>query len=299
MFPATDGWILSDSAGTRVLDVVGLYVSASDPSAVLLETSVADTSGTGSTLQLVTGAVRDSSGNASPSDTVFIAASSFPDTLVARFVGIKPESQPPDTVFALESTEWPVVELGAPRAPDEWLRVTSRADNGTMRELPFTARTQDGHSYEIEPELADPTRPFALTIDREVLDSVRPGDTTSTFWFRKLRSGELGGLVAHVNAGSNVASVEYFAAEDPSRVAVAALSGDVTYTATGLRPGRYGVRAWLDRDGNGRWTPGQIRPYQVGEPITWVADSVEVRARFDTVVPDTLRFESTPDDEDG
>lgn len=298
-FPTTGGWILSDSARTRTHDVTRLYASSSDPSAVFLELGTTEPSAVGSTLRLVTGAVRDSSGNASPIDTVFIAASAVADTSVARLVGVRPVSQPPDTVATLTPTDWPVVELGAPRAPDEWLRVFSRGDNGVLRELPFSSVAANGRSYEIAPELADATRPFAIEVDRESLDSVSPGDTTSTHWFRKLRAGELGGLIAHVDAGSAVATVEYFSAQDPAKVVVADHSGDMTYTASGLRPGRYGVRAYVDYNGDATWTPGRIRPYRAGEPITWVADSVEVRARFDTLLPDTLRIESTPEDEDG
>ncbi len=295
--PPTTGWILSDSSGTRRLDVERVYISAADPSTVVLETAAHELASTARTLRLITDAVSDSAANAALIDTVYFAASPAVDTTAARLLDVTPTGQPSDSVATLTASEWPLVALSAPRSPVDWLQVRWRSDDGSLRGLPFESRTRDGRSYIIVPELTDPTKPFALIVDRRALDPTSTGDTTSTYWFRKLRAGELGGLIVYVTAGSDVATVEYFEEDDGGAV-TATRSDDIVYTATGLRPGRYGVRAFVDRDGDARWTPGRIRPYRVGEPITWVADSIEVRSRFDTVLPDTLRIPTTTDDQD-
>ena len=65
-------------------------------------------------------------------------------------------------------------------------------------------------------------------------------------------------------------------------------NADGTFTIPGLLPGPVALRAFVDRDGDGAWDGGQLRPYAAPEPLV-VLPSATVRARWDTEIdPVTL-----------
>ncbi len=57
-----------------------------------------------------------------------------------------------------------------------------------------------------------------------------------------------------------------------------------------LPAGTYLLRAWLDRNENGRWDKGMLIPYRSPEPAYFAVEPVRVRARWETTLPDTLRI---------
>ena len=57
-----------------------------------------------------------------------------------------------------------------------------------------------------------------------------------------------------------------------------------------LPAGTYQLRAWLDRNENGRWDKGVLIPYRSPEPAYFMTEPVRVRARWETTLPDTLRI---------
>ena len=59
---------------------------------------------------------------------------------------------------------------------------------------------------------------------------------------------------------------------------------DTTFSLTNLLPGTYRISGFLDRDHNGQWMSGQVHPFLPAEPLIARADTVEVRARWETEV---------------
>ncbi len=59
---------------------------------------------------------------------------------------------------------------------------------------------------------------------------------------------------------------------------------DTTFSLTNLLPGTYRISGFLDRDRNGHWMSGQVHPFLPAEPLIAQADTVEVRARWETEV---------------
>ena len=57
---------------------------------------------------------------------------------------------------------------------------------------------------------------------------------------------------------------------------------DTTFSLTNLLPGTYRISGYLDRDRNGQWMSGQVHPFVPAEPLIVQADTVEVRARWET-----------------
>ena len=57
---------------------------------------------------------------------------------------------------------------------------------------------------------------------------------------------------------------------------------DTTFSLANLLPGAYRISGYLDRDRNGQWMSGQVHPFVPAEPLIVQADTVEVRARWET-----------------
>lgn len=57
---------------------------------------------------------------------------------------------------------------------------------------------------------------------------------------------------------------------------------DTTFSLANLLPGTYRISGYLDRDRNGQWMSGQVHPFVPAEPLIVQADTVEVRARWET-----------------
>lgn len=63
-----------------------------------------------------------------------------------------------------------------------------------------------------------------------------------------------------------------------------------TFVFEALPEGQFRFRAYLDRNGNERWDPGQIQPYVPAEPVTWLEEPVTARPRWTTELPSSLRI---------
>jgi hypothetical protein len=56
-----------------------------------------------------------------------------------------------------------------------------------------------------------------------------------------------------------------------------------------LPSGSWIVSAWFDLDGDHRWSPGAVDPFEFAEPRVLVADTLHVRERF-TLEDVLIRF---------
>lgn len=54
------------------------------------------------------------------------------------------------------------------------------------------------------------------------------------------------------------------------------------YVVEELLPGDYRLEMWEDRNGNGRWDPGRLKPFQSAEPYRSFSEKIGVRARWET-----------------
>jgi len=63
-----------------------------------------------------------------------------------------------------------------------------------------------------------------------------------------------------------------------------------TFVFRELPEGSYRFRAFLDRNGNGRWNGGSIQPYTSADPVTWSDQTTDSRPRWTKVLPSALRI---------
>ncbi len=282
-------FIVSDSTTGQVIPVANAFTRAGAPETVVLIVGGAADAVAGRQLQIVTPSVVDSSGNAAVRDTLYTRMSVRRDSSEVRLVDIAPPPADGDTVATLTALEWPVVALDKPRSPTEWLSVHHQA---TGVALDFSWSTRDGRSYRIVPEPEDIDGPFSLTVDRRFVVSDVDRDSSATNWFRRLRDSELGEIATVVRSAVGQPVVVVFRADAPDIEIMPSQVEGARYTFAGLRPGAYGIRAYVDVDGNGQLSGGNIWPHRPPEPVRWVADSVVVRQRFETALPDTLNLDS-------
>lgn len=64
--------------------------------------------------------------------------------------------------------------------------------------------------------------------------------------------------------------------------------GDSTFAMEGVLPGLYRVSGFLDRNGDGQWSPGSASPFAPADPLVAKADTIEVRARWETALEGRL-----------
>lgn len=297
--PAPDDWTLRDSLADAPRAVEAVYQRTGNWEEVLVRTEALRAEP--HLLRPPSGAVADTSGNEFQSTNLSFTPPETSDTLQTRFQGFVPEGLVADSAGArfLLPGLLPGVRFNQPVDSTQLHQlVTMEGPEGSPRA--FAAQTSDGTTYRLQP--STPLRPaetVRVTVDGQPFG--RP-DTVFARTFRRVSNdqlGELSGTVAADTTGPFV--VELYAADRaaalpeengfgtlPLRSTRAGENGDFLFAE--LPEGTYRFRAFLDRDGDGQWDPGQIVPYRPAEPITWSTRELRVRPRWETALEDPLRI---------
>jgi hypothetical protein len=111
--------------------------------------------------------------------------------------------------------------------------------------------------------------------------------------FRRLSDralGALSGVVAAEDTSSSVMVELYAIDTDTPNIPFATARADATgaFLFENLPQRTYRFRAFVDRNGNGRWDGGQITPYRPAEALTWSTENPSWRARWESALADTL-----------
>jgi len=292
-----DAWRLRDSLADASIDVTALYQPPSDPGVVRLTT--APMRPQRHRLQIPGGVVRDTLGRPLADTTVGVDGVEQPDTLQTRFVGFRPPREAPDSTGAdpLVPVDTLAVRFNQPLDSTQVRRVLAVADTtGAARR--FTTRTSDGVTYRLH---LDPPLEAGQFADVQVRQQPLTGrDTVRTRRVRRVTRRALGDLEGTTDVPEGLRSdsaatrvvVEALAVEStiptpPRRLTTAPGS---TFVVRSLPEGTFRFRAFLDRNGNGRWDAGTLRPYRPPEPITWSDAPTESRPRWTNVLGSPLRF---------
>ena len=270
---SAQGWTVADSVSGRQA-AVRVYQPADAPFEVFVvsEAPLAPTPHHVSFRPATPPALADSSGQAPEPFRLSFTPPARPDTVEARFLGVAPGSAR-DTVTVLRPGDLPRVRFSAPLAPaDRDARIALTAD-GQRLAVPFA--TTDGVTYR-------PVPPDAAALPARFAVEVQTPDSTVRRRFEVAGKREMGGLVGRVEADGPVWVEARPASGEPVATRAAP---DGTFSVQGLLPGPYTLRAWVDRDGDGRWSGGALRPYQAPEPLALVLEALQVRARWETEVP--------------
>ena len=301
-------WALRDSTTDRSVPVRAVYRPADRDNAVVLRT---DSMGpTRHALPLPAGLVADTLGQPLVPDTARFTAVDRPDTTQTRFRTFVPPGAAPDSagIHLLLPGVRPGVAFN--QAPDSSvLRAVLSVQDTTGAARDYTLSTDDGRTYRLrlQPPLTT-DMPVDLRVDGQALTD---RDTTYRRRVQRISAHRLGALegravladTAHPAVPSParrgrgggpqdsvVVEMQPAAADTrtgPRRQRVAPGS---TFVFRELPEGRFRFRAYVDRNGNGRWDGGTLRPFALAEPITWSEQATELRPRWTSVLSAPLRI---------
>lgn len=308
--PKTD-WTLRDSTTGTLVAVTGVY-RPDDPSTVVLRT--APMQPTRHVLILDDSVVTDTLGQPVRRDTARFQAATRPDTLETRFQAFVPDRAAPDSVVTLLPESRPGVRFN--QSPDSsTLRRALSLRDTTGQRWAYTLSTDDGRTYRLQPSPPlDASMPVEVRVNGQVLAGP---DSTYRRRFRRVARDNLGALegrvlladtthpsVPPIPPGGDSARTRGSAA--PARSVVVetrSTQADAagperqqrvvpgsTFVVGDLPEAQYRFRAFLDRNGNGRWDGGTIQPARRAEPVTWSESATELRPRWTSVLPAPLRI---------
>ncbi len=110
------------------------------------------------------------------------------------------------------------------------------------------------------------------------------GDLLLTF--TTLDSSRLGSLAGALSIAPDLppgqVRLRAVSLEIPPRTFTRTLGGPGEFALSGLPPGKYDLTAFLDADGDGRWTEGRVSPFIPAEPVAGLPEPVTVRPRWVT-----------------
>lgn len=285
------GWTLADTTGSNPVAVRRVYRTESDPRTLHLVTDPMPRI----PLRLEADrAAVDSAGTLLAAWNGLFVPSADPDTFVVRLVRVDADSLVVDgsarVEGALRLAPGSVPTLRFDHGPDPGLlrsalRVTDEAGSA----VPFDVESDDGTAWRIRTDIPGGWR-LAWRDSTDILlgpDSLHryvPADEADL--------GELSGVVAAPDSVV-VHLVPGVSTREPIRTVRPDRAGAFTFRRL-PGGGRYRLRVFADLDGDGRWSPGTVSPWVRPEPLGWGPETPAVRARWDTVVPDTLRFGAPP-----
>ena len=276
-------WTIRDSTRRSPTETSTIYGLDSDPRSVFVELMQPLPAGTHI---ITTGEVADSSGNVAPRTEHEFVASAAQDTTTLRFLGFVPDSTVAvDGYVELDPDQLPGVRFSLPPSLDQIRSLFSVSDSDGPR-LIANALSENGTTLGLllDPPLApgDSVSIQLLTTDPPVQQNYRMISPSET--------GEISGTVAGMDTISASVHIELYEmeADEPYRSITA--DEDGAFMFTDIPGGSYRLRFFVDHDGSGSWTGGQLYPFRHSEPVSWRTDEITVRPRWETALPEPLSF---------
>lgn len=280
--PRTDSltWGVVDSLSGRAVPLRAVYHLARDPYSIYLHTDSLAAQPHG----IRTGAAVDTSGNPLMAGTHWFTPAARADTFQLRFVRFLPvlPHQKQDSLWVLRPGTDPGVAFSLPLPAGQRSIVSARAQ-GTP--LTFRLHTDDGVQYRL---VFDSPLPAGTAFQVQVRDPRAGQDTVYTQHYARLADDRRGTLVGIV-AGTPPIRVELYPQSNPGDPYAVSADPQGRFTFADVPDGGYKLRWFTDADGNRQWSGGQLQPYIAPEPVYWYTDSLRVRARWETVLEDTLK----------
>lgn len=273
-------WSLSDSVNQIPVSILSSYQLDSNMRITYLETdSLHEQIYALSTAFSVT----DSTGNPVRTDTVYFQGMTVWDARVPNFERFLPASA--ESPYPLPPWESPQIIFNQPMEHTQLDRLVSVQDS-TGVAVDFGIQSSNGTTYSLT-SLEDPDQVYRI--------AVQQSDSTYVGYFRRLGPRSLGSLSGIVIASGDGALVT-LTDEEGVPISTISPSSSGEFMFQNLPEKSYRVRAFMDENGNGVWDGGRIDPYESAELISWGTESITIRPRWDTALPDVLRLGTSSTD---
>jgi hypothetical protein len=269
-----ESWAITDSVDNTPVAVHSSYQLETNTRVIYLMTDALQER---SYALLPDASVQDSSNNAIYADTIYFAGNMRMQQIETRFERFLPTST--EDPYELAPWETPTIVFNRPLTlPILDSLVTVHDSTGTP--VSFESPSPNGTSYNLL-SLDDPTQVYRI----EVLDP----DSTQVQHFKRLGPRALGSL-SGITTPSGDSVIVILTDSNGQEISTTHPDSTGAFTFGDLPQNSYQLRAFIDRNRNGSWDGGVIRPYIVPEPITRTSEPVTIRPRWDTVLGDTLRI---------
>jgi hypothetical protein len=160
-----------------------------------------------------------------------------------------------------------------------------------INDLHFTKIDSFGLKYKLDKTLA-PEKSYKIIIPDSVFYSFKgvTNDTTE-FSFKVPEISQYGNIFVTVEVPENVPQIIVELLDDKDKfIARQIISETQKIEFKYLSPKKYKLKAILDRDSNGKWTPGNYGKKLLPEPIYFHKDVFDVKANWDIDLEETWRF---------
>jgi hypothetical protein len=160
-----------------------------------------------------------------------------------------------------------------------------------INDLHFTKIDSFGLKYKLDKTLA-PEKSYKIIIPDSVFYSFKgvTNDTTE-FSFKVPEISQYGNIFVTVEVPENVPQIIVELLDDKDKfIARQIISETQKIEFKYLSPKKYKLKAILDKDSNGKWTPGNYGKKLLPEPIYFHKDVFDVKANWDIDLEETWRF---------
>lgn len=160
-----------------------------------------------------------------------------------------------------------------------------------INDLHFTKIDSFGLKYKLDKTLA-PEKSYKIIIPDSVFYSFKgvTNDTTE-FSFKVPEISQYGNIFVTVEVPENVPQIIVELLDDKDKfIARQIISETQKIEFKYLSPKKYKLKAILDKDGNGKWTPGNYGKKLLPEPIYFHKDVFDVKANWDIDLEETWKF---------
>ena len=160
-----------------------------------------------------------------------------------------------------------------------------------INDLHFTKIDSFGLKYKLDKTLA-PEKSYKIIIPDSVFYSFKgvTNDTTE-FSFKVPEISQYGNIFVTVEVPENVPQIIVELLDDKDKFIVRQIISETQKIEFKyLSPKKYKLKAILDKDSNGKWTPGNYGKKLLPEPIYFHKDVFDVKANWDIDLEETWRF---------
>ena len=160
-----------------------------------------------------------------------------------------------------------------------------------INDLHFVKADSFGLKYKLD-KIFDLEQSYKIIIPDSVFYSFknRTNDTTE-FSFKVPALSEYGNIFVNVEVPENIPQIIVELLDERDKICdkqLITVTSQVSFKY--LSPKKYKLRAILDKDGNGRWSPGDFGKKQLPESVYYHNDVFDVRANWDIDLEETWKF---------
>lgn len=272
-------WELLDTLSLQTASVLDVFQPFDDARRIIVRTEPLS----GDNWELWgDGAAVDSSGNTGPLGPMAFPTSAALDTFRTRFVAFEADTVNTDGLTTLLPGTLPRLLFSGPPNDLELRAGVSVSDSLGPRD--WTWSSPGGTRVTIDPGAGG-----GATIEVD-LGAFSGPDSVAALAVTPSPDRILGEIAGVVAPGIHPIVLEARSDRFPA-VLTARPDSTGTFTFTRLPDDAIlRLRFFEDRDGDGVWDFGSLNPFQPPERLGWLEASPPVRARWETVIPDTLRL---------